>query len=147
MVEVHNHSVSIWCARKKEQFFVCRDIYRPQRSCEGYVFTGVCVSTGGGGGIPACLAGGIPACLAAGLQEGGGIPACLAGSISACLAAGLQGGSCSEGEVPAPGGGGACSQGCVEETLPASRRLLLRRVCILLECTLLFDKYTQEMRN
>ena len=55
--------------------------------------------------------------------------------------------------VPALGGrcllpgGGACSQGCVEETLPASRRLLLRRVCILLECTLLFDKYTQEMRN
>ena len=24
--------------------------YRPQRSCEGYVFTGVCLSTGGGGG-------------------------------------------------------------------------------------------------
>ena len=22
--------------------------YRPQRSCEGYVFTGVCLSTGGG---------------------------------------------------------------------------------------------------
>ena len=31
--------------------------------CEGYVFTRVCLSTGGGG-IPACLAGGIPACLA-----------------------------------------------------------------------------------
>ena len=27
--------------------------YRPQRSCEGYVFTGVCLSTGGG-----CLVGG-----------------------------------------------------------------------------------------
>ena len=38
------------------------DFYRPQRSCEGYVFTGVCLSTGGGG-IPTCLAGGIPACL------------------------------------------------------------------------------------
>ena len=24
--------------------------YRPQRTCEGYVFTGVCLSTGGGGG-------------------------------------------------------------------------------------------------
>ena len=23
--------------------------YRPQRSCEGYVFTGVCLSIGGGG--------------------------------------------------------------------------------------------------
>ena len=26
--------------------------YRPQRSCEGYVFTGVCLSTGGGGRVP-----------------------------------------------------------------------------------------------
>ena len=34
--------------------------------CEGYVFTHVCLSMGGGG-IPACIAGGIPACLAAGL--------------------------------------------------------------------------------
>ena len=25
------------------------DYYRPQQSCEGYVFTGVCLSTGGGG--------------------------------------------------------------------------------------------------
>ena len=47
--------------------------YRSQRSCEGYVFTGVCLSMGGA--IPACIAGGIPACLAAGLQEGvGGYP-------------------------------------------------------------------------
>ena len=38
--------------------------YRPQQSCEGYVFTGVCLSTGGR--TLACLAGGIPACLAAG---------------------------------------------------------------------------------
>ena len=28
--------------------------YRPQRSCEGYVFTGVCLSTGGGGCLSAC---------------------------------------------------------------------------------------------
>ena len=26
--------------------------YRPQRSCEGYAFTGVCLSTGGGGRVP-----------------------------------------------------------------------------------------------
>ena len=48
--------------------------YRPQRSCEGYVFTGVCDSVHkGGGAIPACIAGGIPACLAAGgcLLRGG----------------------------------------------------------------------------
>ena len=52
---------------------------RPQRSCEGYIFTPVCHSVHrGGGAIPACIAGGIPACLAAGLGRGG-IPACLAG--------------------------------------------------------------------
>ena len=33
--------------------------------CEGYVFTGVCLSTGGDA-IPACIAGSILACLAAG---------------------------------------------------------------------------------
>ena len=39
--------------------------YHPQRSCEGYVFTGMCLSTGGG-----LLRGG---CL---VLEGAGIPAC-----------------------------------------------------------------------
>ena len=34
-------------------------IYRPQRSCEGYVFTGVCLSTGGGG-VSASVHAGIP---------------------------------------------------------------------------------------
>ena len=30
--------------------------YRPQRSCKGYVFTGMCLSTGGGGYAPrGCL--------------------------------------------------------------------------------------------
>ena len=43
--------------------YIC---YRPQRSCEGYVFTGVCLSTGGG--IPACLA----ACLWGGGRGDGG---------------------------------------------------------------------------
>ena len=86
--------------------------YRPQRSCEGYVFTGVCLSKGGGG-IPACLAGGIPACLAAGLGGGCAIPVCIAGGIPACIAAGLQGVSAPRG-VPGPGGsalGGAWSGG------------------------------------
>ena len=49
-----------------------RSCYRPQRSCEGYVFTRVCNSVHGGVAIPACIAGGIPACLAAGLQGRGG---------------------------------------------------------------------------
>ena len=35
-----------------------KNIYRPQRSCEGYVFTGVCLSTGGGWGcLPQCMLG------------------------------------------------------------------------------------------
>ena len=51
--------------------------------CEGYVFTSVCLSTGGGA-IPAFIAGGIPACLAV----GGAIPAFIASGIPACLAVG-----------------------------------------------------------
>ena len=30
-------------------YYLCVACYRPQRSCEGYVFTPVCLSTGGGG--------------------------------------------------------------------------------------------------
>ena len=33
------------------------NIYRPQRSSEGDVFTGVCLSTGGGGYLPQCMLG------------------------------------------------------------------------------------------
>ena len=33
----------------RRQILMSIDYYRPQRSCEGYVFTGVCLSTGGGG--------------------------------------------------------------------------------------------------
>ena len=40
--------------------------YRPQLSCEGYVFTRICHSAHGGDAIPACIADGIPAYLAAG---------------------------------------------------------------------------------
>ena len=47
-----------------------KGIFLPHVVCEGYVFTGVCLSTRGGG---------IPVCLAAGLRGGGGIPACFAG--------------------------------------------------------------------
>ena len=57
---------------------IMSDYYRPQRSCEGYVFTGLCLSTGGclvrrglsaprevcswGTGL---LRGGLPACIEA----------------------------------------------------------------------------------
>ena len=83
--------------------------YRPQRSCEGYVFTRVChaVHRGGGGMISQHA-----------LQQGGGVCVC---TIPACLAVGgvcsqggacsrgrsaLGGGVCSGGRVPAPGGHG-----------------------------------------
>ena len=47
---------------------LCVCFYRPQRSCEGYVFTGVCLSTGGvsvHGGVSAPGRAGIPACTEA----------------------------------------------------------------------------------
>ena len=83
--------------------------YRLQRSCEGYVFTGVCLSTGGGVSQHA-----LQVVSQHALQQvgGGGIPACLAGGIPACLAAGLQGDACSQR--------GACSWG-----VPALGRCLL----------------------
>ena len=65
-----------------------RIYYRPQRSCEGYVFIRVCDSVYRGGAIPACIAGGIPACLAAG---------------GVCSRGSAPGGACS---------GGVCSGGC-----------------------------------
>ena len=73
-----------------------RNFYRPQRSCKGYVFTGVCLSTGGGwcllpGGrlVVGCL---FPGGLIQGVVWSG-----------RCL---LPGG--------VPGQGGACSGGMVE---------------------------------
>ena len=119
--------------------------YRPQRSCEGYDFTGVCHSVHGGD-IPACIAGGIPAYLAAGLL--GGIPACLAGGIPACLA-GLHWGSpgphpggklrgLARGGSPGPHLGGLCIPACTEADPLPGGWLLPRAVHILLECILVF---------
>ena len=55
--------------------------YRPQRSCEGYVFTGVCLSTGGV--TVGCLVRGVPGpggCLVGGSASagwgGGWYPTC-----------------------------------------------------------------------
>ena len=65
--------------------------------CEGYVFTGVCLSTGGGGGMHGCSQGGH-----AWLLPGG---ACMVAPRGACVVAqggmhGCSGGSC----MVAPGG-------------------------------------------
>ena len=69
------------------------DYYRPQRSCEGYVFTRVCDSVhGGGGAIPAYIAGGIPAVGGGACSRG--VPAPGVSAPGGCLLWG----------VPAPGG-------------------------------------------
>ena len=71
---------------------MCTDIYyRPQRSCEGYVFTGMCLSTGGG----VCSSGG--ACF-------GEVPA-----PGGCLLPGVSALGVSAWGMSAPGG--VCSGG------------------------------------
>ena len=106
--------------------------YRPQRSYEGYVFTGVCLSTGGYYSMPCSRSpGGWYPSMPCSRSLRGGIPACLAGGIPACLAAGLQGGcllpgGClpAPGRVPAPGGpapGRCLLLGGVEETPPSQQ--------------------------
>ena len=71
------------CQIDNSHMFLAQITFLPPANCEGYVFTGVCLSTGRGA-IPACIAGGIPACLAA----GGAIPACIVGGIPAYLPGG-----------------------------------------------------------
>ena len=94
-----------------------------QRSCEGYVFTGVCLSTG------RCLVSG-------GSAPGGGVP----GPEGSLVPGGIWSwrGAWSWG-LPGPGGFGipACT-GRNPPTLPPTRErwLLLRTVRILLECIL-----------
>ena len=53
------------CQIDNSHMFLALITFLLPANCKGYVFTGVCLSTGRGG-IPACIAGGIPACLAAG---------------------------------------------------------------------------------
>ena len=92
--------------------------YRPQQSCEGYVFTHVCDSFHGGGVLSQHA-----------LQQGGLLP-------GGCLLPGgllLWGCACSGG-VPATGG--CLLWGSPHPSLPESRRLLLQTVRILLECIL-----------
>ena len=136
---------TIYCSQ--DNFYCTWSYYRPQRSCEGYVFTRVCDSVHRGGAL---LPGGAfsRGCLLRGV---GGV-ACSWG----CL---LPRGSPGRG-VPAPGGvacswggllrgvhapGGVCSGrgylllgGCGNTPPPPeSRRLLFRTVRILLECILI----------
>ena len=83
--------------------------YRPRRSCEGYVFTRVCLSTGGDVPGPGKVC------------SGGGVPGAGGLLLGRCL-------------VP---GGGLVSQHALRQApLPQERRLLLPTVHILLDCIL-----------
>ena len=97
-----------WTVNITNRMFLRFDFYRPQRSCEGYVFTRVCHSVHGGGGCCVCY----PSMHCRWYPS-------MPGSRS------LGGGAWSRGVYC----GGV-------ETPPKSRRLLFQTVCILLECIL-----------
>ena len=106
--------------------------YHPQRSCEGYVFTGVSLSTRGGGWYPSMPCRWYPS-MPCSRSPGVGVVSQHALQV-VCQHALQQvpKGCLLGGGVPAPG------RGYVEETPPASRQLLLRTVRILLECILVY---------
>ena len=90
--------------------------YRPQRSCEGYVFTGVCLPQGRGW-YPSMPCRWYPSMPCSRSWGRCAIPVCIAGGIPACLATGLQGWCLVQGvawsrRVSAPGGTGipACTE-------------------------------------
>ena len=52
----HLFMVSTFPERQNSSSFpVFLVYYRPQRSCEDYLFTGICLSTGGWGCLPQCM--------------------------------------------------------------------------------------------
>ena len=87
--------------------------YRPQRSCEGYIFTGVCLSTGGSAPVGGAWSQGVCSWGGCLLPEGGPGP-------GGCLLLG-GGGAWSGGGVCSWGGlvGGVGIPACTEaDTLP-----------------------------
>ena len=116
----------------------CRYLPPTNVVCEGYVFAGVYLSTGGRGCVPACLAtrGCIPACLATrwrcpGPGPGGCPGPCL--GVSRPRPRGIQA-QAWWGLGPDPGVYFSMHWG----RHPHSRQLLLWVVCILLECILVY---------
>ena len=91
--------------------------YRPQRSCKGYVFTGVCLSTGGGSaprGGSAWSQGAV--CLVQGVVSASwGVPGTRGSALEGCLVPGgglylVRVGSAWSGGVGVPGPGVLVSQ-------------------------------------
>ena len=114
---VWNRHCGLWLWGKRKMFSRHPFFNRPQTSCEGYVFTGVCLSTGGGVSAPEGFA-----------WVG----------VSAWWGVSVPGG------VSAPGGV-YCRAECLLCTEaappPRERQLLLRTVRILLECILVSWKF------
>ena len=134
--------------------------YRSQRSCESYVFTGVCLSTGGVVSQHALqvvsqhalqqVSRGVVSQRALQQVSRGGACSGVVPAPGVCLLPGRgltvpRGGGCLlPGRVPDPRGVPALG-GCGGDPL-ASRWLLLRTVRILLECILVFLR-VQNMHN
>ena len=120
--------------------------YRSQRSCEGYVFTGVCLSTGG---VVSQHALHVVSQHALQQVSGGDPSMPCSRSPGGCL---LWGCACSRGcllpgqGVTVPGGRGVPAPGGCGGDPVVSRWLLLRTVRILLECILVFLR-VQNMHN
>ena len=99
--------------------------YRPQRSCEGYVFTGVCLFTGGEGCLPQYMVGYT-------LPPSEQIPP-------------------EQNSPPrvdiTPGADTPREQTPHQEQTPPERRPLLRTVCILLECILVLILHIWSVPN
>ena len=118
--------------------------YRPQRSCEGYVFTRVCHSVHRMGGVVSQHA--LQVVSQHALQQGGVLSQHALQLGGACSGGLLLGGLL--WRVPAPGGcllrGGLLPGGCGDP--PKSRRLLFRTVRILLEC-ILVCKFASDPRQ
>ena len=93
------------------------DCYRPKRSCEGYIFTGVCLLPGGGGYL-------LPGESAPGVGGWGNLVSAPRGYLLLEGVSALGGGASSWGGVCS---GGVCSWGvgipaCTEADTPPPRR-------------------------
>ena len=110
-------------------FFMLKVNYRLQGSCEGYVFTDVCLSMGGGGvvsqhALQVVSQHALQQVSRGGAWSGGGAPE----------------GVCSGGGTWS---GGVCLSACWDTSPPPQeKRLLLQTVCIPLECILVHTMAT-----
>ena len=108
--------------------FYSNNLYRPQRSCEGYVFTPVCHSVHRGVGLPQCILGYQP--------PGADTPPGTRHPLEQTPPEQGIPQSRHPPEQTPPGTRHPPGPGTPRDQTPPSRRLLLRTVRILLECIL-----------